>query len=228
MLLDSRTYRELAIRVVGYASRSSDGQIKIVAVAESVDPGVQIAAAEAGLVDDAGHLLKQWAPSPAELGTNRVVGAFSGIPKGTYRLRVAATDPAGHRGTADYQIAAELASAGAMELSDLVLGLSREGRFAPRLQFGGEPVALAYLDLYGGRAGAKILLMIEVAQTLNGPAFLAIQPAIDATSEPDRFNVTAAIPIGVLAAGDYVIRAIVGVEGQPAGRVVRTLRKVGR
>jgi VWFA-related protein len=226
MLLESRTYRELPIRVVSYASRNSDGQIKIVAVAEAVDPGVTLAAAEAGLFDDAGHLLKQWAPLPSDLGSNRVIGAFSGITKGNYRLRFAATDAAGHRGTADCEVAAELVSAGTMKLSDLVLGLSREGRFMPRLQFGSEPVALAYLDMYGGQAGQKIVVMIEVSTTLNGPAFLAVQPAVDATSEPDRFNVTAAIPLGALPAGDYVIRALVNLEGQPEGRVVRTLRKL--
>jgi VWFA-related protein len=226
MLLESRSYRELPIRVLGYASRNSDGQIKVIAAAETVDPGVTLAAAEAGLFDDTGHLLKQWAPLPTDLGSNRVVGAFPGIPKGNYRLRFAATDAAGHRGTADCDVAAELIPAGTMQLSDLVLGLSREGRFMPRLQFGPEPVALAYLDMYGGVAGAKITVMLEVSQTLNGPAFLAIQPAVDATTEADRFNVTAAIPVGALPPGDYVVRAIIGLEGQPEGRVVRTLRKV--
>jgi len=228
MLLESRTYRELPIRVVGFASRNSDGQVKVVVAAETVDPNVTIAAAEAGIFDDAGRLLKQWAPSPAELGTNRILGAFTGIPKGVYRLRVAATDPAGHRGSADFDLTAELATAGTMKLSDLVLGLSRDGQFRPRLQFGAEPVALAYLDMYGGVAGAKITLMLEIATSLNGKALHWVQPAVDATQEPDRFNVTAAIPLGALPAGDYVIRAIVGLDGQPEGRVVRTLRKIAR
>lgn len=230
MLLESRMHRELLLRVAGYASRNSaDGQIKIIAVAETVDSGVAFAAAEAALFDDGGHMLKQWAPATAELGRNRIVGAFSGIPKGHYRLRVAATDAEGHRGTADYDVAAELAPAGTITLSDVALGLSRDGQFAPRLQFSAEPVALAYFDIYyTGQAGARAIVMLEVAQTLNGPPFLRIQPAVDATSELDRFNVTAAIPLGTLPTGDYVIRAIVGAEGQPAGRVVRTLRKVAR
>jgi VWFA-related protein len=228
MLIESRVYRELGLRLVGFASRYRDGQIQVVAVAETLDPSVSFATAEAALFDDSGHMLRQWTPRPTDLGTNRIIGAFSGMPRGHYRLKFAATNAAGHRGVVECDIAAELAPAGAMKLSDIVLGLSRDDRFTPRLQFGSEPVALAYLDMYGGQAGAKISVMIEVAQTLNGPAFLAVQPAVDATNEPDRFNVTAAIPIGALPAGDYVIRATVALEGQPEGRTVRTLRKVGQ
>jgi hypothetical protein len=67
-----------------------------------------------------------------------------------------------------------------------------------------------------------------VATTLNGQPLLQMMPAVDPTGEADRFNVTAAIPLGALPPGDYVIRAIVGLEGQPEGRVVRTLRKISR
>jgi hypothetical protein len=42
---------------------------------------------------------------------------------------------------------------------------------------------------------------------------------------PDKFVVNAAVPIGALPAGDFVVRAVVGVEGQAAGRVYRTFRK---
>jgi hypothetical protein len=37
---------------------------------------------------------------------------------------------------------------------------------------------------------------------------------------------TGAVPIGALPPGDYVVRAMVALEGHPATRVVRTLRKV--
>jgi hypothetical protein len=50
---------------------------------------------------------------------------------------------------------------------------------------------------------------------------------VSATEEKDKFVVNAAIPIGGLTAGDYVVRAIIGLENQPAGRVFRAFRKVG-
>jgi hypothetical protein len=45
------------------------------------------------------------------------------------------------------------------------------------------------------------------------------------TGEDGKFVVTGTIPVGALKPGDYVIRAVVTVEGQGSGRVIRTLRK---
>jgi len=39
---------------------------------------------------------------------------------------------------------------------------------------------------------------------------------------------TGAMPIGSLPPGDYVVRGIVRLEDGTTGRVIRTLRKVGR
>jgi hypothetical protein len=49
--------------------------------------------------------------------------------------------------------------------------------------------------------------------------------AIESTSDPDRYQATGAVPIGNLPAGDYVVRVVVGLEGQGEGRVMRTIRK---
>lgn len=49
--------------------------------------------------------------------------------------------------------------------------------------------------------------------------------AIEAGGE-NRYIATGVVPIGTLPPGDYVVRAIVGLEGQPMTRVTRTLRKV--
>ncbi len=43
--------------------------------------------------------------------------------------------------------------------------------------------------------------------------------------EPDRRIALGALPISALAPGEYVVRAIVSVDGRPVGRVTRTLRK---
>jgi hypothetical protein len=107
----------------------------------------------------------------------------------------------------------------------VVLGLSRGGSFQPRLEFGPEPVAIAYVELYGGTAGAGVKAAIEVARSENGPAILAMPLAIEASRDAGRFLAQGAIPIGALPPGDYVVRALVGIEGQPLGRVIRTIRK---
>ena len=84
------------------------------------------------------------------------------------------------------------------------------------------------MNLYGGSPGAPVSALLELAMTPNGPAPLAMPLAIAPTDTPNRYRATGALPIGQLPDGDFVVRAIVGIEGQPAGRVVRTLRKVVR
>ena len=52
-----------------------------------------------------------------------------------------------------------------------------------------------------------------------------MQPGGQKTSEADKFILTSPIAIGDLKPGDYVVRAIVGMQGQPEGKVVATFRK---
>jgi VWFA-related protein len=222
MLRVTDTYGALAIRTAGYVSRNApDGTTKVVFLAEPVDPTVRLASAAAALVAADGRLVAQW--SADDPTVSPLMGAMQ-APPGTYRMRVAATDTSGRGGTADYEVVAALTDAGSLKLSSVVLGLSRDGGFSPRLQFGAEPVALGSLEIYGGSPGARVSAILEVAATMNGPALVTVPLAI-APGGADRYIATGAIPIGALPPGDYVVRAIVGIEGQPAGRVVRTLRK---
>lgn len=87
---------------------------------------------------------------------------------------------------------------------------------------------MAHLEIYGGREGTQVGVMFELARTTNGPALLTMPGAFAATNEADRFLVTAAIPIGALPSGDYVVRATIAAENQAGGRVVRPIRKVAR
>src|SRR5262249_5114164 len=143
---DTRIYTELPIRVAAYCARNpSDGQVKIVAIAEPADPSVNITSAAAGLYVQRGRLASQWVASPGDLGNANIKIAML-APAGGYRLRVAVTDSGGRRGTADYDVSAELMPAGPLKLSSIILGLSRGGDFVPKLQFGHEPVALALFE----------------------------------------------------------------------------------
>jgi VWFA-related protein len=224
MLRQPTVFRDLRLRVAGFASREAgESKLKIITLAEPLEPAVKFASMAAGLFDQSGRLTAQWTAEPAQLANSPVMGALLASP-GIHRLRVAATDTSGRGGTADYEIPVELTPAGSLELSGLVLGLSRASGFAPKLQFGAEPVALAYLEIFGGEPGQQVSVAVELASSLNGPAMLTVPGALSAGS--DRHMATAAIPIGALPPGDFIVRALVVVQGQPAGRVVRTLRKV--
>lgn len=227
MLREARTFRDLPLRGVGFVSANTeDGRLKVVCLLEPAEPSVQLAAAAAGLFDENGRLVGQWTAEPANLTAAPVMGALVASRPGRYRLRVAATDAGGRSGTADYELVAELLSAGPLSMSSLVLGLSRAGTFTPRTQFGAEPVALGYLEIYG-RAESGVSVAAEIAQSPDGPAIGASVPgAIKAIPGQDRFIATVAIPIGGLSPGDYVVRVRVAASGQPAGRVSRTLRKL--
>jgi hypothetical protein len=140
---------------------------------------------------------------------------------------VAAIDTTGRAGTADYDLEAEIVQTGPLRLSSIILGLSREGRFVPRLQFTTEPVAIAYIEMYGAEPGTQISSALELAKTLNGPPLAAVPLAIESGGE-GRYVARGAVPIATLPPGDYVVRALVGIEGQPLTRVVRTLRKAAK
>jgi hypothetical protein len=104
------------------------------------------------------------------------VGALAAKP-GTYRMRAAATDAGGRSGTADFEVVAELVQAGPLQLSGLVLGLSRGG-FAPRMQFSTEPVALAYFEISGKVQTVPVSVSADLASSLDGPAMVTTPAAI--------------------------------------------------
>jgi VWFA-related protein len=217
-------FRDLPLRAAAFSALDADGRtLRLVTVAEPVDPAAKLAALLAALFDRDGKLVSNWNATPEELQRTPVIGAMPAEP-GAYRLRVAAIDTEGRAGTADYDLEAEIVQTGPLKVSSLILGLSREGRFLPKLQFGNEPVAIAYVELYGATPGTRLSSALEVAKTMNGPALSVAPLAIEASGE-NRYIAKGAIPIGALPPGDYIIRALVGIEGQALTRVVRTLRK---
>ncbi len=224
MMRESRMFPDLPLRVSAATSRNPDGSLKVLAIFDA--PGTPtLTTAMVGLFDATGRLVSSSTSTPTELSNSPVVAALS-APAGDYRLRVAALDNQNRAGAADVTVSVGLTDAGPLKLSSLVVGQNRPEGFAPRLEFSTEVTALAMLEIYGASAGAAVGVAFEIATSLNGPAIATLPGAFAATNEPDRFIVTAAIPVGALPPGDYAIRAIVAAQGQPGGRVVRTIRKL--
>ncbi|MDQ3071605.1 MAG: hypothetical protein M3R55_17980, partial [Acidobacteriota bacterium] len=221
MLLVTDEFGELPLRVSGFTMRGEGDKVKVIAVAEPGDPSTILATAAMALVDSGGRVIAQATATDAAevpLATAMLV------PPGTYRLRVAATDKSGRYGAADVQVTAGLTAAGPLQLSGLVLGLSRNGTLRPRLEFTNEPLAIVSFEIYGASAAMTLSAGIEVARTADGPAIVASRLAIE-RGEGDRLVATGSVPIGALPAGDYLVRGIVGVDGGATATVVRTLRK---
>ena len=225
MLSTLAEFRDLPLRAAAYSSfLEPDGQIRVLTMGEAVEPNVKLSALAAALFDRDGKVVGGWVAQPADLERSPVLGATT-APAGAYRLRVAAIDAAGRAGAADYDVDVELAQTGSMKISSVLLGLSRGGLFVPRLQFTTEPVAIGYVEMSGAAPGAKVTAILELADAPNAAARLSVPLAIE-TGASGRYAAKGALPIGALEPGDYIVRAMIGLEGHPPTRVVRTLRKV--
>jgi hypothetical protein len=222
MLREATVFRDLPLRVAAFASRDEGDKLKVVTIGEPVEPGVKINAAVLGIFDTKGKLTAQSTAQPEMLARMPMMFAAVVAP-GTYRIRLAATDASGRSGSADYELPIELASAGALKLSAILLGVD-SGGFKPVLEFKDEPAAIVSFEVYG-KPPASLPLRIELAATPDGPPIQQAPPSGSGTKDPDRFIVSGTLQIGALAPGDYVVRAIVGSPEAGEARLVRTLRK---
>lgn len=222
MLREATVHRDLPVRVAGFVSRESSDKLKLIVLGEPIDPATKLAAALAGVYDAKGRLSQSTAP-PEALASMPVMFAIVVAP-GRHRIRFAASDAAGRGGTADLEIDADLASAGGLKMSGLLLGTS-DGGFKPRLEFRNEPAAFATFELYG-KPPTTMPLKLELAATPDGPALQQAPPSGSGTKDPDRFVISGTFDIAGLTPGDYVVRATVGsAETGGEGRIIRTLRK---
>ncbi len=228
MLKSSATYTALPLRVAGYASLHGDGaSMRVISAAEPIEPNVKFVSMSAALFDSGGRMVAQANATDTEFAQFPALVAMA-ASAGTYRLRVAAVDTAGRTGAADVEVVADTVASGPLKMSSLVLGLSRDSRFQPRMQFGTEPVAIAYLDLFGSEVTAPVGAIIEVLTSPSGNPIVTNRLAIEATADPGRYRATGAVPIGALPPGDYIARVIVVVEGHPGAVVYRAFRKSGQ
>ena len=223
MLSTTAEFRDLPLRAAGYSSfEEPGGQVRVLTIAEPVEPNVKFAALMAAAFDRGGKGIGSWSAQAADLERSPVIGAIA-VPPGAYRLRVAAIDTTGRAGAADYDLDVDLARSGPLKISSVLLGLSRGG-FQPRLQFTTEPVVIGYVELSGATPGSKVTATLELADSANAPARLTVPLTVEAGAA-GRYVARGALPIGALPPGDYIVRAMVGLDDHPMTRVIRTLRK---
>jgi len=225
MVRTGKQYRDLSLRATAASFRNADGSVNVVAAFEPTDPSTKIMTAYAALIDEDNLAKAVWQGEADKLtGWPTTLGLT--VKPGKYRFRIAAIDSNGRQGLIDDQVVAELRTAGALQISGLLLGLQPAGKpFTTRMQFTTEPEAIAFLELYGATEGTRVAAFFEVSTTTNGAAMSTVPGTFASTGEDGKYAVTAKIPLASLAPGDYVIRAIVGEPGKPGARVIRTLHK---
>jgi VWFA-related protein len=238
MAKETRVYRDLPLRVSGYVSKApaapagaapnaatAGKDVIVVCLVSPTEPNVKLSAVTLALIDPAGKGT-QWSPTPEDVARGTTVMSSQLVAPGKYRLRAAAVDTTGRAGTADFDINADLVSAGeSMKISGLMLGAKTGESFTPRFEFKSEPEATVYFEIYG-KTSKPIGAMIDIAETPDGKAIAEATPQLSATSQPDKFLAIGSLPIANLAPGDYVIRATFAVQGEGEGKAMATLRKI--
>jgi hypothetical protein len=226
MLRTPAGYADLPLRATVHSSRlQGSDEVKVMALFEALDPSATLTAASVGLFDEKNTLKKQWTAQSAELKARPVMAALS-APAGTYRLRVAAVDGTGRAGATDYDLKVEVPRADPLKLSTLVLGTQKQGSgFVPRLDFANDPIAIGMLEIYGVPKGGAVTVELDVVQTAEGPQLATAQTQVAPGDSEDMRRAFGGFSIASLAPGDYLMRAVVSLDGKPVGKVVRTLRK---
>jgi hypothetical protein len=147
-------------------------------------------------------------------------------PPGTYRVRVAVVDGSGRAGATDSEMRAETVRADPLSLSALVIGTQQQsGGFAPRLLFTTETVAIGLLEIYGVPKGGTVTVNLDVVAAPDGQPLASAETQLGRGSVEDSRTAIGGFGIDSLPPGDYLMRAVVLLDGKPVGRVTRTLRK---
>jgi hypothetical protein len=223
MLKSPGTFTDVPIRVAAFPARAAGEKLRVLVLVEPGTPETKFASGAVGLID-AKSSMRQLVFDDKTLALPTAIVPFE-VDPGSYRVRVAVTDASGKAGTVEYNLDANLVSAGTIKLSAMLLGALRGTGFTPVMQFKDEEQAVVYVEAYGDRGQGSVSAKVELVGA-DGKVMQEIQPGGSATNEPDKVILTAAVPLKELKPGDYVVRLRFQLQGQPEGVVSHTLRKV--
>ena len=230
MLRQPRTWNDLPLRLAVFPVLDVErDKLRLLVLAEPEDPAIALAWAEFALIAPSGVVVATWKAENADLATRPIMTAAL-APVGAYRLRMAASELSGRRGTVDYEFDARLTPAGTLALGPMMFGGIANQAFLPYLQFPAEADAvMAYAEIYGRPAATDMLAStFEIAATADGPPLASVAGSVRTTPNDDRRATLGTIDLTALSTGDYLVRAIVTLNGKEIGRVSRTLRKAAR
>lgn len=226
MMGTASSFNDLPLRSAGIVSRQPGSQdLKVTVLLEPTTPGTKLSAAVVGLYDAKGTLKAQWSARPEELNRSPVLGALT-IAAGKYRLRVAAVSADGKPGTTDTDLDVRLTELGSLKAGEMLVG-GNPSSFAPKLEFTSQDAALVgVFEIYGVTNETKLDVTFELAKDTTGPALGTTRGTVGNGPGPDARMVFGGFGLAPLEPGDYLLRAVVTINGQQAGRVSRTVRKV--
>lgn len=228
MLRQTRSFTDLPLRLAAYPVLHTDrSSIRLLIVGDTVDADRSLAWSEFGMFTPDGRMTAQWGETKDALAQRPFL---SGViaPEGQFRLRWAASELSGRRGTVDLDVDARFTAAGAFRLSALMLGRLAADTFVPELQPAPDATFVEwYAEIYGELAtGQALTSRLDVATALNGPPSSSTEGRVLTSPDPARRAMTGRVDVSALPPGDYLFRATLIVNGADAGSVLRTYRKV--
>ncbi len=229
ILASGRAFYDLPLRATVHTSRTAQaGKVSVVCAFDSSDPEARIAEASVILFDAAGKARAQWTGQPAAFKARPVIAMFAAPGPGVYRMRLAVVDSTGAAGTINEDVRIEAVSPGTPQTSALVLGTEGSTGFAPRLLFVNEKAATAVVEIFGVSKATNVTAAFEFADSEEGPAAATLPGTVQAPRDDLRIAFVQ-LPVAQMPAGDFVVRAVITVDGQPlAAKPFHTLRKVER
>ncbi len=227
MLRRTRPFTDLPMRVAAYPVLHTDrSSIRLLIVAETIENERPLAWAEFALITPDGRMVAQWTEERDAVAQRPIVTGVL-APEGQYRLRWAASELSGRRGTADVDVDVRLIPAGLFRLSALMIGRLGPENFVPVLQPSADAAGVEwYAEVYGNvEAGQTLTARLDVLTTPAGPAVATGEGRVLTSPDPTRRAISGQVPVAELGQGDYLLRATLVVNGVDAGSVTQTLRR---
>jgi hypothetical protein len=229
MLKSSAAFTALPLRGAAFFPTRLEGTgIRILAMLEAVEPGVKFTGAGAGLIDSKNSIVTNARANEKQLAAAMIIVPLEAPEPGTYRVRFVATDDKGRSGAVEHTIDANFTALGPLKFSGIFVGAPGTAGCGPKLVFTTEEAICALIEMYG-KPTAQMSAKLEILAAGSDKPVASAGLGGQQTAQEDRFNLSAAqVPIASLAPGDYIVRAIIGMEGHGEAVVTRAMRKVGK
>ena len=225
MVKTGASYTDVQLRAASFLSKQGANEMKVVTIFEPVIPGTKLTAASVAVINEQDPSKASQLNLKAEDLQKAPFTASLLIKPGRYRVRVAATTAEGG-GTVDSTVSAELPAAGPLKVSSMLVGVSGERGFAPRLQFTPEDkMVVGVLEIYGVPNTGNVTTQFEITESESAAPMGTAPGNTQKGPTEDSRMVFGGFGTESLQPGDYLMRIRISLDGKEVGTVTRTFRK---
>ncbi|HEY3380812.1 MAG TPA: VWA domain-containing protein [Vicinamibacterales bacterium] len=153
------------------------------------------------------------------------------LPTGNFRVRFVAVDKDGRQGTVEHSFEARLTSGQNMLLGDLMVLQPAGKSWRPSVDGGiANRAAMASLEIYSRNPelSARGEVRLEIADSETGPSLATSRLPVSDTNTAGRLMAQGPIDLGKVAASEYLLRAVVVLDGKEVARTARPIRVAPR